>query len=396
MAMRRPRRPLTAALSLAVMLLLAACGTQRPATSGTALSERPTDLRGVCPDPVVIQTAWYPEAARATWYHLLGKNPVIDAGRKRVTGPLVTVTDGRSRKQVDTGVRLEVRAGGPAVGFEQDSALLYLHKEILGAEVSTDEAIQNAAKQPTVATVALLDLDPLVLMWAAKAHPEFHTVADVGQTNTKVVYFQNNPYMAYLLGSGILRESQVDGSYDGSPARFVASGGTIVQQGYVTNEPYLYEHELAAWRGEVKYQLINDTGYPNYTRATLAVRAADKTRLAPCLRRLVPVVQRAIVDYLARPQATNQLILRLDKAYKSALRLSPGLLAYGRRTMLKEGIVGNGRDRTVGNFDPARVQRMVEIVNPILTSQRKPTKRDLTPSDLVTNEFVDPAISLSP
>jgi len=346
MAMRRPRRPLTTALALCVAVLLAACGSDRPATSGAALSQRPTDLRGVCPDPVVIQTAWYPEAARAAWYHLLGPNPSIDARRKRVTGQLVTTTGkGAARAQVDTGVRLEVRAGGPAVGFEQDSALLYLHKEILGAEVSTDEAIQNAAKQPTVATAALLDLDPLVLLWSAAAHRGFHTVADVGQSNTKVLYFQNNPYMEYLLGSGILRRGQVDGSYDGSPARFVASGGTIVQQGYVTNEPYLYEHELDQWHGQIKYQLISDTGYPNYTRATLAVRAADKTRLAPCLRRLVPIVQRAIGDYVAHPQATNQLLLRLDKAYQSGLRLSPGLLAYGRRTMLKEGIVGDGRDR---------------------------------------------------
>jgi len=39
---------------------------------------------------------------------------------------------------------------------------------------------------------------------------------------------------------------------------------------------------------------------------------------------------------------------------------------------------------------------MVEIVNPILAAQRKPTKADLMPSELVTNEFIDPAISLSP
>ncbi len=48
------------------------------------------------------------------------------------------------------------------------------------------------------------------------------------------------------------------------------------------------------------------------------------------------------------------------------------------------------------HFDLARVQRMVEIVNPILAAQRKPTKADLMPSELVTNEFIDPAISLSP
>jgi hypothetical protein len=384
-------------LTIALAAILAACATGgQPAASGTPLSDRPTDLRGVCPNPLVIQTAWYPEAARAIWYHLLGPNPSIDTNHKRVTAPLLATTGtGATRKQVDTGVRLQVRAGGPAVGFEQDSALLYLHKEIFGAEVSTDEAIQNAATQPTLATVTLLDLDPLVLLWSAAAHPQFHTIADIGQTDTTVLYFQNNPYMEYLIGSGILRKSQVNGSYDGSPSRFVASGGKLVQQGYLTNEVYLYQHELTKWHGTINYQLINDTGYPNYTRATLAIRAADRTRLAPCLKRLVPILQSAVVDYMAHPQATNQLILRLDKAYKSGLGLTPGLLEWGQQVMAREAIVGNGTDHTVGNFDLTRVQRMIKIVNPILQGQKKQTKADLKPEDLVTNEFIDPTIGLA-
>ncbi len=394
---RRSRRPLVAALLVAVAATLAACGTSPPPVSGTARSASPTDLRGVCPDPVVIQTAWYPEAARAIWYHLLGQGPTIDADHKRVTGRLLATTGtGPIRKQVDTGVRLELRAGGPAVGFQQDSALLYLHKEIMAAEVSTDEAIQNAATQPTVATVTLLDLDPLVLLWSASAHPGFHTIGDVGQTDTRVLYFQSNPYMEYLVGAGILRRSQVDGTYDGSPSRFVASGGQLVQQGYVTNEPYLYAHELRQWHGTIRYQLLNDTGYPNYTRATLAVRAADKQRLAPCLKRLVPILQRATVDYMAHPEATNQLLLTLDRAYKSGLQLSPGLLAWGHQVMAREGLVGDGTDHTVGDFDLGRVQRMIDIVNPILQGQKKRTKPGLKPADIVTNEFIDPTISLTP
>jgi len=74
--MRRPPRPLLAALTIALAASLVVCASaQQPAASGSPLSDRPTDLRGVCPNPLVIQTAWYPEAARAIWYHLLGPNP---------------------------------------------------------------------------------------------------------------------------------------------------------------------------------------------------------------------------------------------------------------------------------------------------------------------------------
>ena len=136
-------------------------------------------------------------------------------------------------------------------------------------------------------------------------------------------------------------------------------------------------------------------GYPNYTRATLAIRPADKQRLAPCLKRLVPILQWAIVDYMAHPQATNQLILRLDNAYRSGLGLTPGLLEWGHQVMAREGIVGNDKDHTVGNFDLTRVRTMIGIVNPILQGQKKQTKPDLQPEDLVTNEFIDPTIGLA-
>jgi hypothetical protein len=57
-------------------------------------------------------------------------------------------------------------------------------------------------------------------------------------------------------------------------------------------------------------------------------------------------------------------------------------------------IVGNGPDATLGNFDTARVTRMIEILGPVFAAQSKPIKEGLTPAQLVTNEFVDPSIGL--
>ena len=50
--------------------------------------------------------------------------------------------------------------------------------------------------------------------------------------------------------------------------------------------------------------LVSDAGYPFYPQA-LSIRTADKQKLAPCLKKLVPLVQRAQVDYLANPDKTN-------------------------------------------------------------------------------------------
>ena len=66
----------------------------------------------------------------------------------------------------------------------------------------------------------------------------------------------------------------------------------------------------------MNYALVNDTGYPFYPQA-LSIRAADKQKLAPCLEKLVPIVQRAQVDFLANPAKTNAFIIRTVKAYNS-------------------------------------------------------------------------------
>src|SRR6266508_3359933 len=261
---------------LALLLAASACGTSRGADSDSAAPAPPAgpvNLKGVCPDPVVVQTNWFPQSEHGSLYQLVGSGAKIDAGHKRVTGPLVD--NGAS-----TGVRIEVRAGGPAVGFQSSAALMYQDPKITLGLLQADEIIQLSSSQPVVGVVAPLELDPQILMWDPQQHPEFNIIGDIGQTDTKVLYFQTGTFMQYLLGSGILRASQVDGSYDGSPSAFVASGGKLVVQGYATNEPYLYEHEVTAWGKPVKFQLIYDTGYPNYGNV-LAVRSDRKDELAP-------------------------------------------------------------------------------------------------------------------
>jgi hypothetical protein len=62
------------------------------------------NLKGVCPDPLVVQTSWYPQSEHGAVYQFLGPQSTIDAAHKRVTGPLTV--RGKS-----TGIRIQVRAG---------------------------------------------------------------------------------------------------------------------------------------------------------------------------------------------------------------------------------------------------------------------------------------------
>jgi hypothetical protein len=72
----------------------------------------------------------------------------------------------------------------------------------------------------------------------------------------------------------------------------------------------------------------------------------------------------------------------------------------GRRTTTPETAAAfqevslNGPDQTLGNFDTARVQRMIDITTPIFTAQRQPPMEGLKPEDIATNEFVDMSIGI--
>jgi hypothetical protein len=354
-------------------------------TKAPAAADERLNLKGVCPDTIVVQTDWFPESEYGVYYHLVGPTPNVDTNKKLVNGPLVA--EGQ-----DTGVRIEVRSGGPATGFELVSAQMYKDKNITLGQVNTDEAVRFSAKQPTLAVAAPMEISPFMIMWDPASYPQFNVIADIGKTDAKVFYFEGDTYMEYLIGSGALRRSQVDGSYDGSPANFVGQDGKAAQAGFATSEPYLYEHEINGWKKPVKYALVNDTGYPFYPQA-LSIRPADKERLAPCLEKLVPIVQRAQVDFLQNPDKTNQFIIDTVKAYNTDWTYSEGLANYAIQKM-REDFVNNGSDGALGNFETTRVQRIIDIVNPILAAQRQAPKQGLRPDDIFTNEFIDTGIGV--
>jgi hypothetical protein len=389
--MRKVRVRLVLAAVAVLALVAAGCGgggddegtTQTPAA--TAPAGDAVNLAEVCPNPIVIQTDWDPESEYGVYYHLLGPNPKIDTKKKLVSGPLVA--GGK-----DTGVRLEVRTGGPSIGFEPVSSQMYKDPAITLGQVSTDEAIRFSAKQATLAVMAPMEISPFMIMWDPQTYPQFKTIADIGKTDTKVLYFEGDTYMAFLTGTGVLKKSQVDGSYDGKPGNFVAADGKVAQAGFATSEPYIYEHEVRQWGKPVKYALVNQAGYPFYPQA-LSIRAADKAKLAPCLKKLVPIIQRAQVDYLANPAETNKLVLDLVKQYNDGWVYTEGLANYAIEKM-RSDFVKNGSDQTLGNFDNARLQRMIDIVTPIFTAQNQPPKSGLKPEDIATNEFIDTSIGV--
>jgi hypothetical protein len=388
--MIRRSGPLVAA-ALATALALSACGgggedapAEAAPASPAAEAGGPLDLGGVCPAKVVLQQDWQPEAEHGSMYSLVGPDYTIDANAKSVTGSLVT-------QGVDTGVDVEVRPGGPNVGFQPVPALMYLDDTITLGAVNTDAAIAAAADQPTVAVASQMTVSPQILMWDPDSHPGATTLREVAATGSPVVTAADI-IPALLVSQGIIQPAQIDTSYEGTPARFV-SDPAILQQGFATAEPYVYQNEIAEWGRPVGYEPLANNGYSIYPEP-LAVRADKLEELRPCLQKLVPIMQQSQLDYLADPAPTNRLIVELVDAYQTGWTYSAGVAEFSAKAQVEQGFVKNDPASGVfGQFDPARMQQIVGTFGPILQSQGTITSVP-DPASLFTNEFIDPSITM--
>ena len=395
------------ALTVVVLLVVAACGgddvgtdedatttTAAPATTAAettetteaatenttttaAMEESAGDL-SQCPNPIVMQTDWFPEPEHGALYNLTAGEGSIDPESGAFSGPLAA----------DPSITVEIRAGGPYIGFQPTVSLMYSDDSIFLGYVNTDEQIATFEDTPTIAVMAPLEKNPQILMWDPETY-DFESFSDIGESGAVVNVFAGQFYTEYLVGTGQLTADQIDPSYDGGPTRFINENGALVQQGFATQEPYNYENSFEDWGKPVDFLLIHDSGYELYQGA-LGIRT-DKLDDAAraCLTALIPLVQQSAVDFQSDPSATNAAILQAVTDLNSFWVLSEDSVASTVMMMDSLGIVANGNNDTLGDFDLERIDTIIEQVSGIPAFN---VPDGLSAGDLVTNEFIDPSI----
>ena len=354
-------------------------GTAGVASEGLPLAEAvAAGLSGVCPSPLVVQTDWFPESEHGAMYHLIGDDYVVDTENQTVTGSMVL--DG-----AELGIDFQVRTGGPAIGFAPVSSYMYTDESIHLGYASTDAQILQWADAPLVSVVAPLEQNPQMIMW----DPELagvDSIADLGTENITVNVFGGGVFPLVFVAQGIWNADQVDPSYDGSPARFVSEGGAIAQQGFASSEVFTYEHIYEEWGRPVEFQLLHDAGFQIYSQ-TIGVRPRDMESMRPCLERLVPIIQQAVVSYDASPDRANAIIVDAVEQYASFWVYPPELADFSVQAQRDYGLIGNGPDSTVGNMELDRIQGVLDSI--LATDLAADVADGLSADDLFTNEFID-------
>lgn len=367
-----------------VAVMSAACGANGAESPGFASGNGP--LADICPRNVVIQTDWNPQAEHGFLYNLFGDGYEIDEKNVAVKGPLWS-------RGVDTGVGLEIRSGGPAISFSPVVAELYAKPEILLGFVSTDTQVRQAIDFPTMAVVAPFNINPQIIMWDPATYPDVKTISDLKTKGVKVRTFQGVSYVKYLLGKGLLEESQIDSTYDGMPASFLAAGGKDAQQGFGTSEPFFYQYVLREWGRPIAYQYIHDAGWNTYSQALAGTPDAVAAN-EECLSELVPVIQRSLADFLRSPERATSVIIDAVQKFKNGWTYTEEQATASVEKQLEDGLVANSPDGTLGSFDLVRVNDFISKATPIYLAEGENVKNGLVAEDLVTNAFIDPGVSL--
>jgi hypothetical protein len=390
--MASPLKPRVTFRSLAITLVvvLAACGNtpsgETTVSSPTNTTDETTpivdtnDLSDACVSPVVVQTDWYPQAEHGGIYELLGSDYTVDAQRGATTGSLVF-------QGTDTGVDLEIRAGGPFIESPVVTEL-FLDDAIMFGYVGSDVALSRYGEAPTLAVFNALTINPQVILWNASEHPGVTTIAEIANEVPAVSVFGDRPYMRYLVSEGVVPNDKVDTNYKGS---LMLAIDDTAHQGFATSEPFRYAN-LESGSIETAYQLVHDAGWTSYPQ-NLAINKLRLETLRPCLAKLVPMMQQAQIDFVASPDRTVATILDVVEQFDTTWSQSAELANYAIATMKELGIVGNGDTTTFGDFESPRLDDFIVRATPILREQGL-TIPDLTASDIATNEFLNPDITL--
>lgn len=376
-------------IAASLVVALAACSsttsettidTKSDAIAETSTVGNPLDLADVCASPVVVQTDWYPQAEHGGVYELLGDDYTVDAQNGSTTGSLVF-------QGTDTGVDLEIRAGGPFIESPVVTEL-FLDDAITFGFVGSDVALSRYGEAPTLAVFNALVINPQIILWNASKHPAVSTIAEIAKEVSAVSVFGDRPYMRYLVSQGVVASDKVDTNYKGS---LMLATDDIAHQGFATSEPFRYAN-LESGAIDTAYQLVHDAGWTSYPQ-NLAINKLRLEALRPCLARLVPMMQQAQIDFVTSPDRTVATILDVVTQLDTTWSQSAELANYAVATMKQLGIVGNGDTPTFGDFESPRLDDFITRAVPILREQGLAIP-ELAARDIATNEFLNPDISL--
>ncbi|MBI2515363.1 MAG: ABC transporter substrate-binding protein [Opitutae bacterium] len=322
-------------LLLAVMALLTGCGRKAYAPAGAG---KPALVK------VRFQTDWFPEPEHGGYYQALAKGYYAEEG-----------------------LDVEIVPGGPNA---QVLATVATGRADLGMTNGDDLIVAVARGLPLKMVAAEMQRDAQGILFHS-ANP----IRELRDLGGKTI----------MAGTGSVWLQLVQKEYGikfnimplvGDLARFM-NDPTLVQQCFVTNEPY-----FARQRGaQVGALLIAHPGYEPYRAIFTSDAYMGKNWMI--VRKFVHATLRGWTDYLTGdPTPGNQLLLKLRPD------LTPEFLAYSIQAMKDyELVLGDPkRDERMGQLTPKRIETQIKRLQDIGVLEKPITLKDVATFEFLPDE----------
>jgi len=365
------KRSKVIAIASAAAVVFAACGSDDDAApaaepddaSSSEPAEEPAEApvdAAVCPTDLTIQTDWYPELEHGGTYQLIGPDGNANKDTVSYSGP---VQEAYAVGGLET---LTIRT----VNFDKSNASVLADGDADMAYIAMSDVVKDSGAIPLVAIAKTLDLDPQMVMWDPTQN-DIQEPADIAASGAQVLHFPGTASIDSMIAEGIMTEDQDNPSYDGSDGAWVADGGSMIQQGFATNEVYKYENDIA-WKdgapADVSFFTVGDLGFDNYPAAITMLKPRAE-ELSSCLELLVPAMQQAWIDFLNDPKPMTDRLITINEEHDGFWSLSEGLNTAGMALVESNGFGANSPDGTYCSFDLDRVQALYDILSPIYDAQ---------------------------
>jgi NitT/TauT family transport system substrate-binding protein len=267
------------------------------------------------------------------------------------------------------GLDVTIRMGGPQVNGMQLLAAGQVDC-FMGYDVQTMKAWENGINAVTVA--ASFQKDPQVLI----GHPGVvNKMEDLKGKTILISSAANTSYWPWLKGAYGLQDSQVR-PYTFNIQPFIADKN-IVQQGYLSSEPYAIEKE-AKFKPNVF--LLADHGWPPYATTIVCMEKTVRER-PKAVAAFVKATMEGWKSYLkGDPAAANALIKRDNP------NMTDDKIAVGIRLLNEQGIVfgGDVAKQGVGIITDERMKKTYDLM--VAMKLLDPAKVDLKKT--YTTQFV--------
>jgi NitT/TauT family transport system substrate-binding protein len=231
------------------------------------------------------------------------------------------------------GLDVQIVQGGPGVNVPQ----LLASGAVEAGMGSNSFIVMNLAKEqiPVKAVAAMMQKDPQVLI----AHPDqgLEKIADLKGRPILLSDASVSAFWVWLRAKYGFTDDQVR-KYTFNAAPFLADK-RVVQQGYITSEPYTIEKQAGL---KPKVFLLADEGYPGY--ATMILVSDSLIQKNPtAVKAFVEASAAGWKSYLDGDAAPGDALIRKDNP-----EMTQDVLDQAREKMKTYGIVDSGDAQTGG------------------------------------------------